>query len=442
VAPARRGRSRDELTGPAVTAPALRSLAELPEPVRTRVVAMTADALPDVPRLPPAVRRVATFAPTRRARLGGTAIAEALTDDEFRERVGTQVAARPAPDTTDPAAEAALRWLTRPEGWEDGFDDVVRRITEPPEQAGDGRSDREVERLRARLADAEQAARELRAAHRAQVDEYKAENASLRRKLGDTRASERQARAAADETARASEVERTGAEARVAALEKENRRLRSQLERWEAEATQSRRDARSDRDDATVRARLLLETVIDAAAGLRRELALPAVTGTPGDRVEADVAEAGTRTPSSAGTLGASSAALLEQFLAMPRARLVIDGYNVSKSAWPSSSLEAQRIRLVGGLAPLVARTGAETTVVFDAAETDHRPPVNAPRGVKVLFSPRGVIADDVIRALVAAEPAGRVLVVVTDDREVADDAARAGGRVASPTALLDLLAR
>ena len=39
------------------------ALAELPEPVRARVVALTAEVLPDVPRLPPAVRRVAGFAP-------------------------------------------------------------------------------------------------------------------------------------------------------------------------------------------------------------------------------------------------------------------------------------------------------------------------------------------------------------------------------------------
>ena len=53
-----------------------------------------------------------------------------------------------------------------------------------------------------------------------------------------------------------------------------------------------------------------------------------------------------------------------------------------------------------------------------------------SPRGVKVLFSPVGVIADDVIRELVAAEPAGRVVVVVTEDRELADDVRRAGARV------------
>jgi predicted RNA-binding protein with PIN domain len=427
-----------------VTAPALRSLTELPEPVRTRIVSMTADALPDVPRLPAAVRRVATFAPTRRARLGATAIADALADDDFRARVGVQVAARPAPDAADPAADAALRWLVRPEGWEDGFDDVVRRVAEraPSGDDGSGRADRELERLRTKLADAEQAVRDLRAAHRAQLDDVKAENATLRRKLGDTRTSERQAQAAAAEALAAREAAESVAQDRAAALEKDNRRLRGQVEQLEAEASRGRREARSERDDATLRQRLLLETVIDAATGLRRELALPPVTGSPADRVEADVAAAGARTPSSSGSLGAASPALLEQLLAMPRARLVIDGYNVSKSAWPSSSLEAQRIRLVTALAPLVARTGAETTVVFDAAETDHRPPVNAPRGVRVLFSPRGVIADDVIRDLVAAEPTGRALVVVSDDREVAEDAARGGARVATAGALLDLLAR
>ncbi|MDI6908953.1 NYN domain-containing protein [Nocardioides sp.] len=425
-----------------MTEPPLRSLAELPEPVRTRVVAMTAEALPDVPRLPAAVRRVADFAPARRARLGGTAIAEALADDDFRARVGTQVAARPAPAEDDPTAVAAHRWLTRPESWEAELDDAVRRVAE---RAGPGRSDlgdRELERLRGRLADAEQTVRDLRAAHRSQVDEYKTENAALRRKLGDARAAEREARATADEAVRAQQAAEAETSERCAALEKDNRRLRGQVERLEAEAARDRRDARSDRDDATLRARLLLDTVVDAAAGLRRELALPPVAGAPGDRVEADVAAAGTREPSAAGALGTSSAALLEQYLAMPRARLLIDGYNVTKTAWPTTPLEAQRNRLVTALAPLVARTRAETTVVFDAADTDHRPLVHAPRGVKVLFSPRGVIADDVLRDLVAAEPAGRVVVVVTGDRAVAVDVARGGARVIASEALVELLGR
>jgi predicted RNA-binding protein with PIN domain len=417
-------------------------LAGLPEPVRARVVAQVADVLPDVPTLPPAVRRVATFAPARRARLGASAIAEALLDDEVRERVGVQVAARPEPDEADDVAVAARLWLTRPDGWAEALAARVARIEESV-TVGESR---ELERLRKRLADAEQSVRELRAAQQTREDElraeHQAEHASLRRRLGEARAAERESRARADRGETEIERVRAETESRVAALEKENRQLRGQLERRDAEGVQARRDARTERDEATIRARLLLESVIDAATGLRRELGLPTVEGAPADRVEADVAAAGVRTPSSAGALGAADPGLLEQYLQMPRARLLVDGYNVSKRAWPSSSLEAQRNRLTAALAALVARTGAETTVVFDAAETDHRPPVVAPRGVRVLYSPRGVIADDVIRDLVAVEPTGRVVLVVTADREIAVDVARDGARVVDPDALLSLIAR
>ena len=40
----------------------------------------------------------------------------------------------------------------------------------------------------------------------------------------------------------------------------------------------------------------------------------------------------------------------------MPRSRLIVDGYNVTKQAWATASLEAQRSRLVSALGPLVAR--------------------------------------------------------------------------------------
>ena len=425
-----------------MSAPEPPVLARLPEPVRTRVVTQVADVLPDVPSLPAAVRRVAAFAPARRARLGASAIAEALADDELRERVGVQVAARAEPDDTDDVAVAARAWLTRPEGWTEVLTARLARI-EGAAAAGEGR---ELERVRKRLADAEQTVRELRVAQQEREDElraeHQAEHASLRKRLGEARAAERELRAQAERRDEELGRVRAEAESRVAALEKENRQLRAQVEQHSAADVQARRDVRAERDEATVRARLLLETVIDAATGLRRELALPTVGGVPADRVEADVALSGTRTPSSAGAFGAADQGLLEQYLAMPRARLVVDGYNVSKRAWPSSSLEAQRNRLVAGLATVVARTGVETTVVFDAAESDHRPPVVAPRGVRVLYSPRGVIADDVIRDLVAVEPTGRVVLVVTADRQVATDVARDGARVVDPDALISLLAR
>jgi predicted RNA-binding protein with PIN domain len=124
----------------------------------------------------------------------------------------------------------------------------------------------------------------------------------------------------------------------------------------------------------------------------------------------------------------------------MPHARLIVDGYNVTKEAWPTASLEAQRSRLVAALGPLVARSGAETTVVFDAASAKTRTVMPAPRGVKVVFSPDGVIADDVIRQLVAAEPRGRVVVVVTGDQAVARDVSRSGARVAPASSLVSII--
>ena len=415
------------------------ALADLPEAVRLRVVAQVAEVLPDVPQLPAGVRRVASFAPARRARLGATAIGAALDDEEFRERAGVQVAARPEPAAEDDVAVAARAWVTRPEGWAEVVAERASRVAAvaPPDAR-----DRELDRLRARLAEAEDTVRELRAGQREVEDRHKEEHTSLRRKVGEARTAEREARAEAERATAELAAARGEVGDRVAALEKENRRLRAEVERRDAEDLQARRLARTERDEVTLRARLLLETVVDAATGLRRELALPPVEGTPGDRVAADVAAAGVRTPSSAGALGAAHPAVLEQLLAMPRARLIVDGYNVSKHAWPSSSLEAQRNRLAGSLAALVARTGAETTVVFDAAETDHRPPVVAPRGVRVLYSPRGVLADDVVRDLVGVEPQGRVVVVVTADRAVATDVAAAGARVVDPDALLGLLSR
>jgi predicted RNA-binding protein with PIN domain len=122
----------------------------------------------------------------------------------------------------------------------------------------------------------------------------------------------------------------------------------------------------------------------------------------------------------------------------MPRAHLVVDGYNVTKSAWPQLTLAEQRDRLVRDLAALTLRVKVEITVVFDGASVVV-PQMNF-RGVRVLYSPAGVTADDVIRRLVAAEPQGRVLLVVTADREIVDSVRRAGARTVAPAALMSVL--
>lgn len=421
-------------------------LDDLPVAVRTRVLALVADVLPDVPQLPPSLRRVAAFAPARRARLGAGAITQGLDDDDLRDRVAHQVSVRRQEELRalrdgtmhDALEAAALDWLVRPQGWTRRLDTSVGAVEAELEERAEAAQQAQEQRWRQRAEDAEQQLRELRAAHRQQVDSYKREVADLRRKLGEARAGQREGTQEALAAARTAEEARAAAEVALAAQEKEVRRLATQVQRLEAEGREDRRSGRAERDQATARTRMLLDTLLDAAAGLRRELALPPSTTTPGERVEADLA-AGTPVAPGRSVVDAGPA-MLEQYLALPRARLVVDGYNVSMATWPSSSLEAQRTRLVGGLAALVARTGAETTVVFDGADADTRPPVAAPRGVKVLFSPRGVIADEVIGELVEAEPRGRVVVVVSDDREVQQRAQRAGARVASSGSLAALL--
>lgn len=417
-------------------------MTELPERVRVRAVALVAEALPRVSPLPASLRRVADFAPARRARLGAAAIWRALTSEEdFRARAATQVAARASATTSsDPAEAAALAWLVRDDGWEETLADAVRRLAETSAEPEPGA---EVQRLRDQVAGLQQDLRDLRATQKLRLEEAKRQNATLRRKLGETRGALRAAETARGEAEEALAEVTEAAERAAGRSEAEVRRLRAQLEEAQAARAADRRGVRSERDTASVRTRYLLDTVIEAAAGLRRELALPPAAGTPGEQLESELLAAeGVRPPGQAAALGAASPAALEQLLALPKARLIVDGYNVSKAAWPSSSLEAQRIRLLNALAPLVARTGAETTVVFDAAASVARPVVSTPRGVKVVFSPTGVIADDVIRELVGAEPSGRVVVVVSSDREVSRDVTRLRARPLAAQALVALLER
>ncbi|MYU18977.1 RNA-binding protein, partial [Streptomyces sp. SID8361] len=204
----------------------------------------------------------------------------------------------------------------------------------------------------------------------------------------------------------------------------------------------SRRAVREGRSVEDMRLRLLLDTVLDAAQGLRRELALPPASMRPADTV--DAVEPGKMTPKDIATraLSEMDPALLDQLLALPQAHLVVDGYNVTKTGYPTMPLEKQRLRLLGGLAVLAAQTGAEMTCVFDGAELAAPVLLAPPRGVRVLFSKPGVTADELIRQLVRAEPPGRPVVVVSTDREVADGVARAGARPVASALLLKRLAR
>jgi predicted RNA-binding protein with PIN domain len=418
----------------------------LPERVRARVISYAADALGALPadHVPGPLKRAAAFTPQRRARIAGQQILDQLaTDDDFRERVALQakarqrdVAAALAEGATTPDT-AALAYLLGEPGWE-----LVVAAAEAARTGDADASGDETEALRAKLEAAltEQVA--IRRAAKADLASAKEEIADLRRKLGEARKAVRTARAEAERTS-AEAAERTvSLEAGAVSAEAEIRRLKAQVVSVEAELAKAQRAVRADRGEATLRARLLLDTLLEAGQGLRQELALPVVHGSPADRVEADLAESGARTSSGSASLALDDPALVRELLALPRMHLIIDGYNVTRSEWDDLTLETQRARLLRGLGPLASRTGAEITVVFDGTNAESRPITHRPRGVRVLFSPRGVLADDVVRDLVAAEPPGRPVGVVTSDQEIARDVVRrAGVRVVASRALFRLLA-
>jgi predicted RNA-binding protein with PIN domain len=420
----------------------------LPERVRARVISYAADALGALPadHVPASLKRAASFTPQRRARIAGEQILEQLAaDDRFRERLGVQAKARCA-EVAARLAEgvvgvdtAGLAFLVRPDGWQDV---VAAAADSVAESAGDaGRLADEVDLLRRRLdaAAGEQAA--LKRAARDELATAKAENADLRRKLGEARQEARGARSEVERLTSDSSGRIARIEADLATAESEIRRLKAQVVAVEGELGRAQRAVRADRDEGTLRARLLLDTLLQAGQGLRQELALPVVSGAPADQVEAHLAEVGARTSSGSASLAPDDPTLVRELLGIPRLHLVVDGYNVTRAEWDDTTLESQRTRLLRGLGPLAAQSGAEITVVFDGANAETRPVVQQPRGVRVLFSPRGVLADDVIRDLVAAEPAGRPVGVVTSDQEIVRDVVRKPGvRAVAARALLRLL--
>jgi predicted RNA-binding protein with PIN domain len=222
----------------------------------------------------------------------------------------------------------------------------------------------------------------------------------------------------------------------------ELRRLRTKLADAEALASGTRQAAKENRAVDEARLWLLLETIGQAALGLKRELAIEPSMRLPGDHVADTAAERpGGSGAAGARALDADDPARLDQLLGLPKVHLIVDGYNVTKRGFGEMSLEQQRGRLVNGMAGLAAQTGAEVTVVFDGAEKVVGLPA-APRGVRVLFSRKGETADELIRRLVRAEPPGRPIIVISSDREVADGVRRHGAYPLSSDTLLRRLAR
>src|SRR5215475_8583950 len=277
----------------------------LPDPVRTRVVALTAAAMTQLPttEIPPSLRRVAQFAPNRRARLGAVAIsAQLATDLLFRQRVaakviadagelGSAIEADEVPATADPVEVAALAYLLRPAGWSDLVSVAAEALRAEADSAAAEARLRDIEARAARV-------EHERALARVEVEKLRDETARLREELiamrDDSRAVARELREVSARERRAAEllaIER-GRIARTAAdHEAEVRRLRARLAEAEDAAGATRTAASKARQVDDARLWLLLETIGQAASGLRRELALEPAQLLPADAIADDFAD-------------------------------------------------------------------------------------------------------------------------------------------------------
>ncbi|MEU5539444.1 NYN domain-containing protein [Streptomyces sp. NPDC020362] len=426
----------------------------LPDGVRRRVVQIVSDGFGGltVAELPAQLRQYARFTPNRRAKFAGNAMAAALeTDPLFRQRIGEKLReAQPElsgaldsgspPPAADPLDVAAAAYVLRPAGW-------VKLVTAAGEEAqradaerADEESRAELERLRVELAQAREQTRTETERLQSALESARREAESLHRKLRAALSDVKRGEAALRKVQAEIEAVRSEGQTQVSAAESESRRLKARLGEAEAAVEATRRAAREGRSVEDMRVRLLLDTLLDATQGLRRELALPPVSVRPAETV--DAVEPGRMTPKdiAARALSENDPAILDQLLALPQAHLVVDGYNVTKTGYPQMPLEKQRLRLLGQLSTLAAQTGAEVTCVFDGAELAAPVLLAPPRGVRVLFSKPGVTADELIRQLVRAEPPGRPVIVASTDREVADGVARAGARPVASAVLLKRL--
>jgi predicted RNA-binding protein with PIN domain len=429
----------------------------LPAEVRQQLVTIAAEVMSRRPvsELPNSVRRFARFAPAKRLRLGASEIAAALAvEPGFRDAVAEvvtqsspelveQVNAGNPPSTADPVDVAVIAYLLRPPGWSDLLTGISERL------AGEGRQrdlDAERDRLRSelgRLTESNEAlARDrdqAKSAVKASAAEHTEQSAELRRRLRAAQSELQAARREVEQLAAERDRLRAELDRGVADEAVELRRARARIAALESGQESDRRIQRAAREHDEARLWVLLETITAAAAGLRRQLDLTEPSNRPADTVAgADAAHPTGGRPSTV------DGSLLSRLLDGSHVHLIVDGYNVTKTSYGSLPLADQRARLVASLGPLAARTGIEITVAFDgtAAPTGAAAGVASPRGVRVLFSAPGELADDLIRRLLRAEPPGRTVVVASSDQAVAASTRAAGGWSSTAEVLLSRLER
>ncbi len=438
-------------------APAATREIQVPRDLLRPVIERTLDVVRAGLRATPPRPAPPTIAPLLRFRTlppaaHDTVVVALDADADLRARVGAELVER---DTN----RVAWLWLTRPAGWDAELRDALGDLAEDgAPSAADVGSDAQ---LRRRLAGAERAlARaELRAQQagehlarsRARLEEVQAAEEQWRAQAGALEAEVGELRA---ERARAvGEVKRL--EQILARRDDERRSLHEQLAALDAALTRARQapqravhepgppdgpPAIDSQAFAALAGRI--ERAIGEAALLLDELRAAAGIASPeaaGTERPAERAPAPRRRPLRMPRGLTDDSVEAASWLLTERPALLVDGYNVSMTAWPDADIAEQRSRLVRLLADLAARSpGLAVELVFDGAATDATPASLAARlGVNVRFTAPDVEADDELLEMISRVAVSRPVVVVSSDRRVRDGARRRGANVLSAHQLL-----
>jgi predicted RNA-binding protein with PIN domain len=416
------------------------------------------------------------------------------SDDGFRARVAMVA-------DEDDVGRAGWLWLHRPDGWEAELDDLVRSASEERTSgvaAAERRARREAERearrrqrsleeerdaLRAELAASDRARRQAQAALaelEAELARVRAESLGAKRRASDAErrlaAKGAEAKQLAEEVARLRSAAGASTPPRDDPPDDVGQRTAPPDAAAAGAPTIADPDLQADGDPAPVAHtaapvdRGAVAAQVGAAARAAEDLAgaLGALAALLDARPPQDEPTGGRREPAGPGVDGrrlsrqprGQSAARrrplrlpggIEEgsveaaaWLVRQPATVLVDGYNVSRSAWDHLPIAEQRERLLDALEALEARTAADLHVVFDGAapETTAAARRRGVRRVRVTFSPEGVEADDVVLDLVASVPAERPVVVATSDGRVRAGAAGRGANVVSAQQLLAILRR
>lgn len=426
----------------------------VPDEVRLQLIEIAATALgkwaqDEIPR---PLRPIARFTPTKRARQGAVKLWLALTDDaDFRASIAdltekampelaAQVREDAVPEDADRLAVGVLRYLLRPSGWRDQLAALDSELT-------DERRRRDVEgelaralddlaRARATIEDLRHIQASGEPEDKSRIRALEADVVRLKKEIRFVKGALSKAESLAGEaerSARQREAELVAARDEALAAARDSEARASALS---SDLDAARRGGRADRDFDEVRLWLLVEQLSSAADGLRGM----GLARDPGTRpADAALVHHG----AVEGRLSVLDDVALDKLLRGQHVHLILDGYNLTKTAWPDLPLADQRNRLITNARALAQRRDVEVSVVFDGQGSGSSSvPTAGTRHFRVRFSAREQLADDLIRELLALEPPGRTVIVASSDKEVAASARHRRAWSVTAETMLDRLAR